>query len=85
MSEGPKEPANFPLVRAREWGGLVSLVLREAAGSYSTNGNFGAAATMAYYGFLSLMPLLLLVVFLPSLPPPKSVIANCILFQMKSI
>ena len=64
MSKGPKKPANVPFVRAREWGGLVSLVLREAAGSYSTNGNFGAAATMAYYGFLSLMPLLLLVVFL---------------------
>lgn len=49
--------------RLKEWGALVSLVFRESAGSYSVNGNFGAAAMMAYYGFLSLMPLLLLVVF----------------------
>ena len=63
MSEAPKETARTIFVRIREWGALVSLVLREAAGAYSANGNFGSAAMMAYYGFLSLMPLLLLVVF----------------------
>ena len=40
------------------------LVAKESLFSFSTSGNFGGAATLAYYGFLSLMPLLLLVVFL---------------------
>jgi membrane protein len=40
------------------------LVVKESLFSFSTSGNFGGAATLAYYGFLSLMPLLLLVVFL---------------------
>ena len=48
MSEAPKETARTIFVRIREWGALVSLVLREAAGAYSANGNFGSAAMMAY-------------------------------------
>lgn len=40
------------------------LVLRESVRSFSRNRNLEAAATLAYYGFLSLMPLLLLLIFL---------------------
>lgn len=39
------------------------LVVRESARSFSRNRNLEAAATLAYYGFLSLMPLLLLLIF----------------------
>ena len=40
------------------------LVAKASVSSFSVNGNLGWAATLAYYGFLSLMPLLLLMVFL---------------------
>ena len=43
---------------------VSSLVAKTSLSSFSASGGFGAAATLAYYGFLSLMPLLLLVVFL---------------------
>lgn len=50
--------------RIRERLSVSYLVAKESLFSFSTSGNFGGAATLAYYGFLSLMPLLLLVVFL---------------------
>ena len=40
------------------------VVFKTSLLSFSSSGNFGGAATLAYYGFLSLMPLLLLMVFL---------------------
>ena len=40
------------------------LILRESFKSFSDNKSLQSAATLAYYGFLSLMPLLLLVIFL---------------------
>lgn len=40
------------------------LVVRESVRSFGANRNLEAAATLAYYGFLSLMPLLLLAIFL---------------------
>lgn len=42
------------------------LVLRESFRSFSRNRNLETAATLAYYGFLSLMPLLLILIFLLS-------------------
>lgn len=42
------------------------LVMRESVRSFSRNRNLETAATLAYYGFLSLMPLLLLLIFLLS-------------------
>jgi membrane protein len=45
----------------------IGFVVSEAFKAYMANGNLGAAATLAYYGFLSLMPLLLLLFFLFSL------------------
>ena len=48
----------------RDFASVSFLVARESLTSFASNGNFGGAATLAYYGFLSLMPLLLLVVFL---------------------
>ncbi len=41
----------------------ASLVVRESVRSFSRNRDMETAATLAYYGFLSLMPLLLLLVF----------------------
>jgi uncharacterized BrkB/YihY/UPF0761 family membrane protein len=38
-------------------------VLKESVRSYGANRNLESAATLAYYGFLSLMPLLLLAIF----------------------
>ncbi|HMP75405.1 MAG TPA: YhjD/YihY/BrkB family envelope integrity protein [Kiritimatiellia bacterium] len=45
-------------------GAVVLLVVRESIRSFSRNRNLESAATLAYYGFLSLMPLLLLLIFL---------------------
>ncbi len=42
----------------------LGLVLREAGQSFSANRDMAGAATLAYYGFLALMPLLLLVIYL---------------------
>lgn len=42
------------------------LVLRESLRSFSRNRSLETAATLAYYGFLSLMPLLLILIFLLS-------------------
>lgn len=42
---------------------MAALVARESVRAFAVNRNFEAAATLAYYGFLSLMPLLLLVLF----------------------
>jgi len=39
------------------------LLFRESLRSFSANRNLGSAAGLAYYGFLSLMPLLLLAIF----------------------
>lgn len=44
-------------------GTLALLVARESLRSYAANRNLETAATLAYYGFLSLMPLLLLVIY----------------------
>jgi membrane protein len=41
----------------------VWLVVRESVISFNANANLETAATLAYYGFLSLMPLLLLAIF----------------------
>lgn len=46
---------------------LAWLVVKESARSFVANRCAAAAATLAYYGFLALMPLLLLVVFSLSL------------------
>lgn len=43
---------------------MAALVLRESWRSFSANKQLETAATLAFYGFLSLMPLLLLAVFL---------------------
>ncbi len=43
---------------------MAWLVLRESLGSFTANRGWQGAATLAYYGFLSLMPMLLLAVFL---------------------
>lgn len=45
-------------------GSSFGLVLREAGQSFSSNRDMASAATLAYYGFLALMPLLLLVIYL---------------------
>ncbi len=50
--------------RVTEAGSVTWLILRESFRSFSENRNSETAATLAYYGFLSLMPLLLLVIFL---------------------
>lgn len=42
---------------------MAWLVVRESLRSFSANRGFQAAATLAYYGFLTLMPMLLLAVF----------------------
>jgi membrane protein len=44
-------------------GSFALLVARESLRSFGANRNLEIAATLAYYGFLSLMPLLLLVIF----------------------
>ena len=43
---------------------MAWLVVRESLRSFGANRGLQAAATLAYYGFLSLMPMLLLAVFL---------------------
>lgn len=43
--------------------GNAVVVFRESLESFVSNGNSAAAATLAYYAFLALMPFLLLVVF----------------------
>ena len=48
----------------RVWFSSVVLVIRESVRSFSGNQHMSDAAMLAYYGFLSLMPLLLIVVFL---------------------
>lgn len=48
----------------RVWFSSLALVVRESLRSFSGNQHMSDAAMLAYYGFLSLMPLLLLVVFL---------------------
>ena len=57
--------ARFP-ARCREATSTFWLVLRESVRSFFLNSDFDAAATLACYGFFSLMPLLLLVVYLLS-------------------
>ncbi len=42
---------------------MTSLILRESVRSFNANRGLQNAAMLAYYGFLSLMPMLLLVVF----------------------
>ena len=63
MATESQEPSR-PRGRILEILSVSYLVARESLFSFSTSGNLGGAATLAYYGFLSLMPLLLLVVFL---------------------
>ena len=58
------QESSAPWNRVRECLSVSCIVAKESLFSFSTSGNFGGAATLAYYGFLSLMPLLLLVVFL---------------------
>lgn len=48
----------------RDAAATLWLVLKESSRSFSANKNLQAAATLAFYGFLSLMPFLLLVIFL---------------------
>ncbi len=48
----------------RSQGEWLWLIARETARSFVANRSLQSAATLAFYGFLSLMPLLLLVVFL---------------------
>lgn len=54
---------------------LVLLIGRESVRSYVANRNLESAATLAYYGFLSLAPLLLLVAFLAGLVLRSSEVA----------
>lgn len=49
---------------ARDAWALGALVARESLRSFGANRSLESAAMLAYYGFLSLMPLLLLVIFL---------------------
>ena len=49
--------------RLRVAASSLGLVLREAGQSFSANRDMAGAATLAYYGFLALMPLLLLVIY----------------------
>ena len=48
----------------RFWFSSLALVIRESVRAFTSNQHLSDAATLAYYGFLSLMPLLLIVVFL---------------------
>ncbi|HEY8240066.1 MAG TPA: YhjD/YihY/BrkB family envelope integrity protein [Kiritimatiellia bacterium] len=54
-----KSTGNVQVARSVAW-----LVLRESGASFGANRGLESAATLAYYGFLSLMPLLLLCMFL---------------------
>jgi membrane protein len=51
----------------RDWLSLAWLVARESVRSFTANRGLESAATLAYYGFLSLAPLLLLAAFLAGL------------------
>ena len=51
------------------------MVVKASIRSFSVNRNLEAAATLAYYGFLSLMPLVLLLVFVLSLTVQSSAAA----------
>ena len=61
------EPAHPHGSSSRQKALSFGFIVSEAFKAYLANGNLGAAATLAYYGFLSLMPLLVLLFFLFSL------------------
>ena len=63
--DGPSKSADRTVARPgfREGAALTSLIVKESFFSFPTNRNLETAATLAYYGFLSLMPLLLLALF----------------------
>ncbi|MCO5062767.1 MAG: YihY family inner membrane protein [Kiritimatiellae bacterium] len=54
---------SFSKQQARLMPATLWLVVRESVRSFSRNRDLESAATLAFYGFLSLMPLLLLLVF----------------------
>ena len=54
------------LTAARDVVSVGWLVIKETVRSFTSNNNFQVAATLAYYGFFSLIPLLLLVLILLS-------------------
>lgn len=63
MNRGSGPPAARP--RGRRWA-LVRLVVREAGQAFLRNQHMDTAAMLSYYGFLSIVPLLLLVSVLTS-------------------
>ena len=58
MTDADKRDPSWHARVAMAW-----LVLREAVKAFAANNHFETAATLAYYGFLALMPLLLLVIY----------------------
>ena len=52
-----------PISALRRRAAMTWLVLREAVRAFLVNNNLETAATLAYYGFLALVPLLLLLVY----------------------
>lgn len=58
-----KKLKSGPLQNVLDFLSSVWLVARESVISFGANTNLETAATLAYYGFLSLMPLLLLAIF----------------------
>ena len=57
------QPLTEPARLLRDRGAMSWLVLREAVRAFLANSGLETAATLAYYGFLALVPLLLLVVY----------------------
>jgi membrane protein len=63
-SERSGETGAAPAKRARGRGtALARLIVSESTRSFVLNRNLESSATLAYYGFLSLMPLLLLAIY----------------------
>ncbi len=58
--------------KTARWAASTVMVLKASIRSFSVNRNLEAAATLAYYGFLSLMPLVLLLVFILGLTVQSS-------------
>jgi len=56
-----ERPRKMPMIRRRV--AMTWLVLRESVRAFLLNNNLETAATLAYYGFLALVPLLLLLVY----------------------
>jgi membrane protein len=62
----PQPIDGTPPSRAHRWAATTLLVLRESFRSFDFNHGLEKAATLSYYGFFSMIPLLLILVFLIS-------------------